>query len=289
MTQPSPETTAVQPTAATAGAVVPFDYSGVAGATGFEGADPRKDLGTPFLAILQKMSKAVDPGHAKHVKGAQPGMFLNTGTGELIPGTPGFAMVPIFIEHCVVEWAGDPGSGKFVARHDIDSDLYKQAMARFNADKNPAKRLSKDVKTEGGNALVETYYLWSMILGEDGVTPVGGVVLPFKSTNIAIYRQQVYTRLQSFKVAGGNRLWYHRLRCTLAREDRPSGVSFNYRFEPLKGSIRDSLIDPASDLFRAASELVEMISTGRAKMADPADEAATAASGDGASSDPVFG
>jgi len=255
--------------------IIPFDYSQLEGPTGFEGADHEKDQTTPFLAILQTNSKALVEGHQKFIKGARPGMFLNTGTNELIDGKTGFALVPLKIDHAVVEWDGAAGSGRFVARHELDSPLFKEAVARFEADTNPKKKFSKDVKAPSGNTLVETYYLWALVLGADGETPIGGVILPFKSTNIAIYRKQIYTPLYQFKGTGG-KLFVHRLRCTLASEQRPDGISFNYRFEALKGSTVDSLIDPRSPLMASVYETVQQISKGEIKMAEPAAEASAA-------------
>lgn len=286
MTDPSQQTSAVVPAAPQG--LVPFDYSRFDGApTGYEGADA-KDLTTPFMAILQTNSKALVEGHAKFAKGAKAGMFMNTGTGELYAGSTGFGLVPLRIDHCVVEWEGEAGNGRFAARHEIDSPVYKSALERFEANPDPKKTLSKDVKHTDGHALVETYYLWALVLGEDGMTPVGGAILPFKSTNISIYRKQVYTRLQSFKGTGGKQppLYVHRLRCTLASEPRPKGISFNYRFEPLKGSIVDSLIDPASPLMAAVFDTVNLIHKGEIKMASPDAEAAATAEQPGA--DPVF-
>jgi hypothetical protein len=256
-------------TAASA-AVVPFDY------TKLEGADAAADLRTPFLSIIQNNSKALLEGHARFVKGAKPGMFLNTGSGELIAGQTGFNLVPLKIDHCVVEWEGAAGSGKYIARHELGSPVVLDARKRFEADPNPKKRLSQDVRAPNGNSLVETYYLWVLILDVDGETPLGGAILPFKSTNISIYRSKVYTPLYTYKGTGG-RLWVHRMRCWLEREDRPGGSSFNYRFESLKGSVKDSLIDPSSPLMVAVAETVQQIAKGLVTMAEPTPETEVAA------------
>jgi hypothetical protein len=259
-------------TSASPQGIVPFSYDQFAGPTGFEGADHERDRTTPFLAILQTNSKALVEGHQKFVKGAKAGSFLNTGTNEVIDGKVGFGLVPLKIDHHVVEWEGQAGSGRFVARHAIDAPIFREAVARYEADPNPKKKFSKDVKTTDGRTLVETYYLWALILGADGETPVGGAIIPFKSTNIAVYRKQVYTPLFGFKGTGG-RLFVHRLRCSLAQETRPDGISFNYRFEPLKGSITESLIDPKSPLMSAAYESLGQITKGEIKMAEPVADA----------------
>lgn len=269
MTKQQTEKLIVPP--ASSGAVVPYDYSQFEG-SGFENTS-EKDLSTPYLVILQTNSKPCKASEANHVPGAQGGMFLNTSSRELIPGATGFSMVPLHIDHCVVEWLPNRS---FKARHPIDSPLWVAAKARFEADQRPDKRLSKDVKTPEGNPLSETYYLWSLLLDQDGETPVSGAILPFKSTNIGIYRKQVYTPLYSFKGAG-NKLFVHRLRCTLAAEKRPDGDSFNYRFQPLNGSIRDSLIDPRSELMAVVYRTYREVVEGKTKMAteDPSDVTST--------------
>lgn len=249
-------------------ALAALDYGQFDG-TGFENVAEEKDLRPPFMAILQTNSKPCLEGHAKYVRGARAGMFLNTGTGELFEGAKGFAIVPLRIDHCVVEWEGDPGSGKFVQRHAIDSQIYLDAMDRFEKSTDPNKKLSKHVKAPNGNTLQNTYYLWALMLDESGEAPIGAVVLPFKSTNISIYTNQVKNRLYTFKGTPGQKrppLFAHRLRCYLAREDRPAGSSYNYRFEPLKGSIVGSLIDSRSPLMAAAYEVFKLIQEGKAKL-----------------------
>lgn len=254
-----------QLTAPTPSAVaLPFDYTQFQG-SGFENADAKKDLSVPYLEILQTNSKALVEGSAKYRPGARAGMFLNTGTGQLIDGRTGFAMVPLHIDHCVVEWTDQR---KFVARRGLDDAEWLAGLERFNSVKDPKKKLSKDVKSSAGNQLVETYYLWALLLADDGKTPVGGAILPFKSTNIAIYRNQVYTPLFSFKLPGGPKLYAHRLRCTLAREERSEGNSFNYRFAPLNGVVANSLVDDAA-LMNEAHQTHLLIAGGKAKMAEP--------------------
>lgn len=260
----------------------PFDYSQFEG-SGFENADNAKDLSIPFVEILQNNSKALTEGHAKYRPGAKSGMFLNTGTGQLLDGKAGFNFVPIRIDHCVVEWTDQR---KFVGRHEVDSPVWKDALERFNKSADVKKRLSKDVKSPAGNQLVETYYLWALMLDADGTTPLTGVIIPFKSTNIAIYRKQVYTPLYSYKMPGGPRLFVHRMKCTLALEQRADGNSWNYRFEPLNGTTKDSLIDPSSDLMKAVYSTFQQIAKGDAKMAEPDAEAAAPAA---AETDEVFG
>lgn len=269
-------------TAPAPGAVELYDYSQFAG-TGFENTS-EKDLATPFIEVLQTNSKKCSEGSPKYVPGARPGMFLNTGSRELIPGKTGFGLVPLHIERCIVEWSPER---TFVARHPIDSPLYAEALARFEKSTDPNKSMSKDVKTaDGKNHLVKTYYLWALLLDESGEQATSGVILPFKSTNFSTYQNQIYTPLYSFKLPGGSKLFAHRLRCTLRLEQRAKGDSYNYCFEPLRGTIKDSLIDPRSELMQSAYRSYRNVVEGRAKMAD---ESSVAAGGDAESApDEVF-
>lgn len=269
------DSTAELATTPQGGALELYDYSKFEG-DGFDGADAAADLVKPFIEVLQTNSKACDPGEAKYVPGAKAGMFLNTATRELIPGDTGFAMVPIRIEHCVVVWTS---SRQFVRRVPINDPEFLAAKKRFEASTDPKKRMSKDIKDDDGNQMVETYYIWALILDEDGETPIGGVVLPMKSTNIAMYRKQVYTPLYTFKLPGGPKLFVHRQRCTLAAEKRPDGNSYNYRFSPLKGTIKDSLIPPTSPLMAEVHELHQMIAAGQVKMSEESDDARSSGGG----------
>ena len=53
------------------------------------------DLALPFLKVLGQLSPEVNKQNSKFVKGAQPGMILNSVTSELYDGEKGINVLPV--------------------------------------------------------------------------------------------------------------------------------------------------------------------------------------------------
>ena len=56
----------------------------------------QEDLALPFLKVLGQLSPEVNTRDAKYVKGAQPGMIINTVTAELYDGEKGIDVLPVY-------------------------------------------------------------------------------------------------------------------------------------------------------------------------------------------------
>ena len=82
------------------------------------------DLALPFLKVLGQLSPEVNTRHAKYLKGAEPGMILNTVTNELHDGTKGINVIPCFYKREYVEWKDRGESmGAPVGVHAVNSDV----------------------------------------------------------------------------------------------------------------------------------------------------------------------
>lgn len=68
-----------------------------------------QDFALPFLYLLQKMSPAID-----EVDGAEPGMFMNTVSRELMSK---LRVIPVEYEKVYNEWVPRDSGGGFVASH----------------------------------------------------------------------------------------------------------------------------------------------------------------------------
>ena len=55
----------------------------------------QEDLALPFLKVLGQLSPECNKRDAKHVEGAEPGMIINTVTGEVYDGVKGIDVVPV--------------------------------------------------------------------------------------------------------------------------------------------------------------------------------------------------
>ena len=55
----------------------------------------QEDLALPFLKVLGQLSPECNKRDAKYVKGAEPGMIINTVTNEIYDGVKGIDVVPV--------------------------------------------------------------------------------------------------------------------------------------------------------------------------------------------------
>lgn len=137
-----------------------------------------EDLLVPFIRILDIKAPQVDRSLPEYIAGAEPGMLLNTGLGEVYPAE-GVWGVPIGKEHNFVEWTPIDSGGGFVGIKSPDDPL----VAKLTAEQGKFGKL----KLDNGNELVDTYYLYWLLR-----TPAGDHVkamTAYSSTNIKPYRQ----------------------------------------------------------------------------------------------------
>lgn len=233
------------------------DYEG----QGFEG-QTGADIVLPFIGVLQALSPQVTekPGEGG-LEGAKVGMLHNTVTDDLYDGEAGLEFIPATTEHCFVEWVPRKQGGGFVARHEADSDVVARA-------KESAEAFNK-LKTEAGNDLVETFYVYGVVVVDEQPIPV---VIAFTSTKIKVYKKW-NTKVNMFtvqKADGSGKvrppLFAHRVLLTTVREKNAEGEFRNFALAPAEpGGIRDSLLAPDDPRFQAALEVRRMIAEGTAR------------------------
>lgn len=239
--------------------VAVYDYGEDAG-QGIADAG-RDELAIPFLTILQGLSPQVKPTKKGGIEGAEIGMLFNTVTQELTDGDEGIPFVPARREHVFVEWVPRAKGGGFVAMHTPDSEVVvaaKEASTTFGKYSTPA-----------GNDLVETFYLYGMILNKDG-EPIEVALLAFKSMFIKKYKALI-SRLRYLMVPGpgGKKInppiWANSLRVKTVPDKNAKGEFYNFEVSFLKGKGTDSLLTADSPAYVASKDLAEAISLGSAK------------------------
>ena len=212
-----------------------------------------EDYSIPFISVLQGLSPQVED----ETLGARPGMLYNTVTEELYKGSDGFEFVPVVTQHVFVEWVPRDAGGGFVGIHQLDSDVVKLA-------KESSTEFGKYFTPEG-NTLTETFYVYGVMLDEEGNEMV--VVIPFTSTKIGVYKKW-NTRIAAFKINGKRPpIYAHKVRVTTVKEERAKGTSYNLVLKAANGDLKSSLINPASDLFQTAKAARELVVGGTAKVA----------------------
>lgn len=223
-----------------AGAVVTYDYGDQAG-MGLE-TTTQADVGIPFLNLLQQNSPECTDGHPKRLEGAKSGMFMDGATRELFdPSKGGIVLVPCATQHVYVEWIPRNDGGGFVAIHALDSEVVKKAtggqrvLGKIALPAVPGKN--------GGKAteLVETYYLFALMLRSVGSEDVvGAYVIGVTSKKIKPYRTTIG---ELYKYRKGVPLFAHQLVLTSVDDQNRSAQHFkNVKLAPALGTVEKSLI-----------------------------------------------
>jgi hypothetical protein len=265
------ETNAVVKTDGTANLPMAVEGYGDYEGRGFQN-QTQEDIAIPFVNILQAMSPEVQQDG---VEGAKPGMLINSVSQDLYNEVE---FVPAITQHVFVEWVPRDQGGGIVATHATDSDVVKRAKAA-------ATSFGK-YKTDNGNDLVETYYVFGVLAIEG--EPQGMALMAFTSTKIKAYRH-IMGRLNSFQIRleDGRRinppLFAHSLRISTRQQKNTKGSFYVPVIEPaVNNDVRASLLSPEDPRFLMAAELEKLVDTGRAKADDTTQAAETA----GAAADP---
>ena len=153
----------------------------------------QEDLALPFLKVLGQLSPEVNKVHARYVKGAEPGMIINSVTNELYDGSKGINVLPVFYERKLIEWQDrGAGTGAPVAIHDASSDI----MSQTTRDKSYKDRLPN------GNYIDNTANHYVVVLGDSPQT----ALLSMKATQLKISRKW-NSIMMGIKLQGKNGLF----------------------------------------------------------------------------------
>lgn len=147
----------------------------LATAEGYDRADTRGkegigsgDVTLPFIAIVQKTSKQIDPTESKYIEGAKFLDLFNSITNENYGAGP-IEFIPLVLKKHAIEF-NPYESGGGIADRNVPWD---DVRCQFNGDEKPT---------------ATRFYDWAVIL----IKPSGDlelVVLSFKSTNIGVAKQ----------------------------------------------------------------------------------------------------
>jgi len=149
----------------------------------------QEDLALPFLKVLGQLSPACNKRDAKHVEGAEPGMIINTVTGEVYDGVKGIDVVPVHYKRQHIEWQDRGESqGAPVKIYDAGDDLPSTTRDKFNKD-----RLSN------GNYLENTASHFVVILGSSPTT----ALISMKATQLKVSRKW-NSMMMGLKMQGKN-------------------------------------------------------------------------------------
>lgn len=237
-------------------ALAKVDFGEHAG-TGMENVT-QADISIPFLSIAQKLSPQLDKTHEKYIEGAVEGDLYNSVTNQLL-GTKVY-----FVACCkdsqYVEWVPRDKGGGLVGMHAPGSEFVRDIKSRATDQFK--------LKTDEGNDLVETHYVYGMLIdGAKGKTIETPIVIGFSSSKIKVYRAQLMTPIRTIK--GNPPMYAFRFEIsTVAAKNKANQPYHNFKIVPACGSMAQSANLPGTDyepLLKEGKGLVEAVHGGFAK------------------------
>jgi hypothetical protein len=248
-----------------------IDYGDYEGA-GSEnvGAD---DFVIPLVRILHYQCPEILPASQGGVDGARPGMILNTATREVFDAAVGIPFIPCDYKRDYVEWiprrnpdTGETQSGGFVGRRSVDDPMVL-ALKEEHGDFKP-------LPTPEGHELVETRYLYSLLL-HDGT--FDQVIIPFSSTKIQCVKRfwGKYTNIK-YPNSKGVRvrppLWAHQWRLKTLSNPKAKQGQAHFIYEIVLDKPGDSIrsrLDRTDPMYQEGIDFFEMIRAGTVRAATP--------------------
>lgn len=224
---------------------------------GHENSDAR-DLKIPFLTILADVSDQVK----QKLPGCEPGKLINTITWQLWDGDGSCVVLPVFKNRVYVEWIPRKQGGGLVGMHAPDSEIVLKLLKQHNnRPQGPmAYKTELDPRSTTGerkvmSELVETLYMYVLILDPTGIEAIGSAMIAFKSKGLSPYREwnTVMDGLRvSMPQADGSilkkqpPLFANRARAHTFLDTSKAGDTFyNWRFAPLAEDWNASLLKPS--------------------------------------------
>lgn len=232
-------------------------WGGYEGPTGFENVD-RSELAIPFINVLQSNSEMVEEDKAK------AGQFYNNVMETVMDD---FLFVPCYRQRVFVEWVPVDDGGGFIGVHDPDSPLVTKAI-RMNGN-STIKLQCNDPETGEIHDLVETYYVYGLLLKDDG--DFERVVIGFSSMKIKRYRNFISKAMSQTLLLGNRRiklpLWAHVWKVTTDNDvAKSNGKKFKNIVLSFNGdNAKDCRLTPADELFQAGQAFHDMVEEGSAK------------------------
>lgn len=228
--------------------------------SGFEEMDASHFV-IPYLGILQPLSPQVLEAKEQYIPGAKAGMLYNSVTGRTWDGKQGVRFIPVHVQHQQVEWVPRDQGGQLIARHEVDEPAVLEARKKFPVGKAPFG---------DGNELIETFYVYGLIIESDG--RFERVAVSFKSTDINEYKKWMTNARSVQKVIEGRvvtpPLYSHffRMRSVAKNKNNYDWYGWGVRFDAATADIAEIAED--SQLYAEAKAFRALAKANRIRTAD---------------------
>lgn len=219
------------------------------------------DLSIPFVNVLQNNSPEVED---QLVADAKAGDLLNSVSKEILKQP--LNVIPVHKEEIWVAWRPRNQGGGVTGRFDpkspeVQAVIKKNGGSRIPPKGDDNKRIP--FKAPDGSDLIETYYVYCLVLNEDGTSVENYCVLAFSSTKIKVYKDWMTTL---YTQKGRPPIFANRCSISTVKQKNNDGSYFNFSVSPLRETWKGSLIDPSEErsLITEANDFREMILNGLA-------------------------
>lgn len=224
--------------------------------SGMEGTD-KDSFAIPRIVVLQQLSPQCTRGKPEYREDAEPGMFYNTVTGELMDGNEGIIVLPCAFQRRFIQW-GPRGSDRAgfkgewlpeaVAEARVAGKIQELDGALYLGEPNPKK----------SDRIEDTRNHFFLVLTDEGFTQA---LFSLKGTQIK-KSKQLMALLAAVRV-GGNAVptWVNKIRLTTQPESNDKGSWYGVRVEA------DGINMDDESLYTAGKAFYEMVISGQ-KRAD---------------------
>jgi len=230
-----------------------YDYGDDVGG-GFQN-QTSDDIAIPFISIVQSNSAEMNEQDFKD-KNIQAGQIINRTTGELYDE---IVFIPSITDHKYVEWIKVDDGGGYVGDYEIDDPVVLKCKSEQPLGK---------YELEGGNELIETFYVYGLLVLPDG--SFMPAVMPMASTNIKAYKDWMF-RAKSVMIKTPTRrinppLFAHRYKLKTIHQTK--GKQSWYKFTTVEydgANAVEARLAPDSELYQEARAVMDGISAGTMK------------------------
>lgn len=238
------------------------------------------DVSIPFIVILQALSPQCDKQNPAYIQGAEPGMILNTATGQFWSGETGVLLLVISHQRRFTEW------------WPRNSKKGKGLVNDFGTDREFATSKVLDLQsypwmTKDETTIIEAGMYYVMLIDDSGM-PVRGV-LNLQGTQLKKYKQ-LNTLMQSWMLRSPKTgrafnpptfARTYRMRTVPERNDQGNWYGFKFEPGPALGKTGDDFLDQhllpnGGELYMAAKLFRDQVHAGDVIVAQPVSEAEAA-------------
>jgi hypothetical protein len=204
-----------------------------------------EDLATPYLQILQASSK-----YCQELDDAKAGDIYNSVTGEVTKASiakqqDGLIFCPVeFVTKYVenIPYSVSKGVDSFINSHDPDSDFVAEAI---NA--NEGNAFGKIPCADGKHELVETKYVFGLILTPDGKEVESYAIIPCVTNKLKPLKKWL-TSIRTVKVNNAPDFAFRSQIRTVLVPNKEGPDSFTITVTPFGGSNwKNCIADPSTD------------------------------------------